>query len=59
MIYSALNKWKSVSWTKRGYEKAACESIHHAWVFHTECTGEEAPFSMEDLASRWQAPEAA
>ena len=59
VLYGALNKWKSISWTKRGYEKAACESIHRALVFHTEFSGEEAPFSMEDLAARWQAPAAA
>ena len=54
VIHSGLNKWKSISWTRRGYEKAACEVIHQSWSFHYDFCGVEAPFSMDELAARWQ-----
>jgi hypothetical protein len=46
--------WKSVSWTKRGYEKAALEVIHQAWEYQRDWCGAVAPFSLVDLAKRFQ-----
>ena len=54
VICGGLHKWKSISWTKRGYERAACESIHQAWVYAKEFSGAAPPFSLEDLAARWK-----
>jgi hypothetical protein len=49
--------WKSVSWTKRGYEKAALEVIHQAWEYQRDWCGAVAPFSLVDLAKRFQEAE--
>ena len=46
--------WRSVSWTCRGYEKAATEVVHQAWTYHTDFTGEACPFSLDDLVKRFQ-----
>ncbi len=46
--------WKSISWTKRGFEAAACEVIDRAWAFHKFCGGAAAPFDLRELSKRWQ-----
>ena len=46
-------EWKSISWTKRGYEKAALEVIHQAWLFQHDWNGQTSPFSLDDLAKRY------
>jgi len=46
--------WKSISWTKRGFEKAAFEVLHQAWTYHTDFTGHVAPFSLSELQSRYE-----
>ena len=53
-LYPPTNQWKSLSWTKRGYEAAACEAIWWTWTFHYEFTKEAAPFDMEELARRFR-----
>ena len=45
--------WKSISWTRRGYEKAACMTIRQAWNYHMDCTGEKCPFDLNALAKRF------
>ena len=46
--------WKSISWSKRGYEKAALEVIHKGWEYQYDWNGLTAPFSMEELGKRFQ-----
>ena len=58
-LYPPTNECKSVSWTKRGYEKAACEAIWWAWTFHTDFTKEAAPFDVEALEKRFRDAELA
>ena len=48
-----------MSWTKRGYECAACEAIWWTWTFHYDFTKEAAPFDMEELAKRFREAELA
>ena len=50
-------EWRSISWTKRGYEKAALEVIHQAWLFQTDWNGQQSPFSLEELATRFSKPD--
>ena len=50
-------EWRSISWTKRGYEKAALEVIHQAWVFQKDWNGQQSPFSLEELATRFSKPD--
>ena len=45
---------KSISWTKRGYEKAALEVIHQAWEYSRDWNGLSAPFSMQELETRFR-----
>ena len=53
-VIAANLQWRSISWTKRGFEKAALEVVHQSWVFHTDHTGHEAPFDLDALAHRYQ-----
>ena len=53
MIAPTLD-WKSISWSKRGYEKAALEVIHKGWEYQYDWNGSAAPFSMEELGKRFQ-----
>ena len=46
--------WKSVSWSKRGYEKASLEVIHQGWLYQRDWDGACAPFSMDELSQRFQ-----
>jgi hypothetical protein len=46
-------EWRSISWTKRGYEKAACEVIHQAWEYEEDWCGRKPPFSLDELAKRF------
>jgi hypothetical protein len=46
--------WKSISWTKRGFEAASCEVIDQAWAFHNDCGGAPAPFDLNELSKRWK-----
>jgi hypothetical protein len=43
-------EFKSISWTKRGHQKAALEAIHSSWKFQSDWNGLSAPFNREDLA---------
>ena len=58
-LYPPSGQAKSVSWTKRGYEAAACEAIWWTWHFHYDYSKEAAPFDMEELAKRFQEAELA
>ena len=53
-VISANLEWISISWTKRGYEKAAMEVVHQAWEYHYDMCGSRAPFDMNELAKRFQ-----
>ena len=53
-VVSLTPEWKSISWTKRGYDKAALEVVHQAWVFHEDCLSEHAPSDLEELQQRFQ-----
>ena len=46
-------EWRSISWTKRGYEKAALEVIHQSWEYQSDWNGQTAPFDLEHLAKRF------
>ena len=56
-LYPPTNECKSISWTKRGYEKAACEAIWWTWQFHKDFSHEAAPFDLDDLAKRFREAE--
>ena len=58
-LYPPSGQAESVSWTKRGYECAACEAIWWTWTFHYDFTKEAAPFDMDELAKRFQEAELA
>ena len=45
--------WKSISWTKRGYEAAALEVVHQAWQYHEEDRGVACPFDLGELRKRF------
>ena len=53
-VIAANLQWRSISWTKRGFENAALEVLHQSWEFHTDHTGHEAPFDLDALAQRYQ-----
>ena len=46
-------EWKSISWTKRGYEKASMEVIHQAWMYQFDWNGLVAPFNLDQLAQKF------
>ena len=46
--------WKSVSWTRRGLVAASALSLHHAWVFHSDATGCDPPWSLQELEAQFQ-----
>lgn len=52
-VIAPTSEWRSISWTKRGYEKAALEVIHQGWEYHRDWCGLDAPFSMEELEKRY------
>ena len=56
-VISANLEWRSISWTKRGFEKAAMEVIHQAWTYHYDFSGLRAPFDLQELSKRWQEDE--
>lgn len=45
--------WRSISWTKRGYRKAAFEVLHQAWLYHKDFTGQGAPYDIASLEQEW------
>ena len=52
-VISAHLQCRSIAWTKRGFEKAALEVIAQSWEFHTDITGQEAPFDLDVLKTRY------
>lgn len=46
-------EWRSISWTKRGYEKAALEVIHQSWEYQKDWNGLQPPFNLDELAGRF------
>ena len=47
-------EFRSISWTKRGYEKAALEVIHQGWEYQRDWSGLDAPFSLGELEKRFR-----
>ena len=58
-VISADLAWKSISWTKRGWESAACETVYWAWWLHSSETDDVCPFDLTDLQERFKADDAA
>ena len=52
-VISTNMEWRSISWTKRGFQKAASEVLHQAWQYHYDYTGQCAPFDLNELAKRF------
>ena len=52
-IVSSILTAKSVSWTKRGFQKPAFEALHVAWTFEHDCSGMKIPYNMDELASKF------
>ena len=52
-VISPSMEWKSISWTKRGYQNAALEATHQSWVYYQDATGHTAPFSLTELRERY------
>lgn len=50
-VISEAGVWKSVSWTKRGFEVGAAVALGHAWRFEEEYTGAVPPFDLETLVA--------
>jgi hypothetical protein len=46
--------WKSISWTKRGWENAACETLYWAWKLHGDESDEQSPFDMDEFQKRFR-----
>lgn len=46
-------QWRSISWTKRGHEKAALEVIEQAWQYEFDWNGAVPPFDLEELRKRY------
>ena len=49
IIAPEFHEWKSVSWSKRGWEKAVMLTLYTAWKFEERYTGVASPYKMEDL----------
>ena len=45
--------WKSISWTRRGYELASMEVIHQAWLYQYDYNGLRSPFNLDELAEKF------
>ena len=45
--------WRSVSWTKRGFQHAASEVLWQAWTYHNEYTGAKAPFDLAEIQAKF------
>ena len=52
-VIAANLLWRSISWTKRGFENTALEVVHHSWAFHTDHAVHEAPFDLDALTTRY------
>jgi hypothetical protein len=53
-VISSDLSWKSISWTKRGWETAACETLYWAWKLHSDEFGEESPFDLSEFQQRFR-----
>jgi hypothetical protein len=53
-VISANLDWRSISWTKRGYQQAAFEVLRQAWLYHQDYTGHKCPFDMSSLEKKWE-----
>lgn len=42
-------QWRSISWTKRGWQEAAYEVLRQSWKYAKEVLEEECPFDLEAL----------
>jgi hypothetical protein len=48
-VIASTGEWTSVSWTKRGWQMAATEVVHRAWLFEMDFTGFGPPWDLEEL----------
>ena len=48
-VIASNGDWKSISWTKRGFEVAANEALLQAWTYEFDATGRDAPFDLSDV----------
>ena len=55
-VISANLDWRSISWTKRGYKKAAFEVLCQAWAYHQDYTGVGPPYDVAALEAEWVEP---
>ena len=55
-VISANLDWRSISWTKRGYKKAAFEVLSQAWAYHQDYTGVGPPYDVAALEAEWVEP---
>ena len=53
VISEELN-WKSISWTKRGYQAAAMMCIHQAWHYYLDGHKEKCPFDLKALEKEFR-----
>lgn len=43
-------EWKSISWSKRGFQKCSYLALHQAWAYEYQYFGTQCPFPWKDLA---------
>ena len=55
-VISANLDWRSISWIKRGYKKAAFEVLSQAWAYHQDYTGVGPPYDVAALEAEWVEP---
>ena len=55
-VISANLDWRSISWTKRGYKKAAFEVLCQAWTYHQDYGGVGPPYDIAALEAEWVEP---
>lgn len=55
-VISANLDWRSISWTKRGYKKAAFEVLSQAWAYHKDYTSVGPPYDVAALEAEWVEP---
>ena len=53
-VISSDLSWKSTSWSKRGWETAACEALYWAWRLHSDESSDESPFNLAEFQKRFR-----
>ncbi len=52
-VISANLDWRPISWTKRGYRKAAFEVLSQAWQYHKDYTSQDATYDVAAIENEW------